>query len=173
MPELPDVEIARRDLRRWLVGATVTAARCSDGYVARPAPASRFAKMLVGGTVKGVARRGKWLRIELTDGGRVFSHLGMTGDWGRVAVDAPAERFERARIDVLRRGVAGSVRYVDARRLGRLVAAREDIDDWNALGPDPRCSTVLTSVTLGGRTTVFCSHCQVRRTSSRRRRAGH
>ncbi len=136
MPELPDVEAARRELKRWLVGATVTAAKCNDPYIARPGPVSRFAKSLVGRTVEGVARRGKWLRLELDDGGKVFSHLGMTGDWVRVSAAAPV-RFERARIDVARGGKPSSVRYVDSRRFGRLVAAREDIDDWTALGPDP------------------------------------
>jgi formamidopyrimidine-DNA glycosylase len=91
----------------------------------------------VGKAVEAVERKGKWLRIELTGGGRVFSHLGMTGAWVRAPVDAPELRFERARIDVLRRGLASSVRYVDARRLGRLVAAADDIDDWKDLGPDP------------------------------------
>jgi formamidopyrimidine-DNA glycosylase len=137
MPELPDVEAARRDLKRWLVGATVTAAKCNDAYIARPGPASRFAKFLVGRTVEGVARKGKWLRLELDDGGKVFSHLGMTGDWVRVAGAAGPARFERARIDVARGGKPSSVRYVDSRRFGRLVAAHEDIDDWTALGPDP------------------------------------
>jgi formamidopyrimidine-DNA glycosylase len=137
MPELPDVEVARRHLKRWLVGATVTAARCSDAYLARPAPASRFAKIVAGRNVERVARKGKWLRLELGGGGKVFSHHGMTGDWVRVSVDAGPVRFERARIDVARGGKAWSVRYVDARRFGRLVASRDDIDDWTALGPDP------------------------------------
>jgi formamidopyrimidine-DNA glycosylase len=137
MPELPDVEIARHDLRRWLVGSIVTAADCTDAYLSRPTPSSRFARTLVGRTVGRVSRKGKWLRLELTDGGRVFSHLGMTGDWVRVAVDAPAQRFERARIDVVLRGRAWSVRYLDARRFGRLVAGRRDIGDWTMLGPDP------------------------------------
>jgi formamidopyrimidine-DNA glycosylase len=137
MPELPDVELARRRLRRWLLGAEVSAADCRDARLTRPASAGLFARTVVGKTVKEVARRGKWLRLELDDGARVFSHLGMTGDWARVAVDAPALRFERARIDVVRRGRASSVRYVDARRFGRLIGAQEDIADWSALGPDP------------------------------------
>ena len=84
-----------------------------------------------------VERRGKWLRLDLDDGGKVFSHLGMTGGWVRVAIGAPVARFERARINVVLRGRASSVRYVDARRFGRLLAVREDIADWIALGPDP------------------------------------
>ncbi|HEY8088740.1 MAG TPA: DNA-formamidopyrimidine glycosylase family protein [Polyangiaceae bacterium] len=137
MPELPDVEIARRDLHRWLVGANVTAAHCTDPRLTRPGSPRAFARALLGRTVDAVARKGKWLRLILDDGSRVFSHLGMTGSWVHAAVDAPAPSSERARIDVVRRGRAASVRYVDARRFGRLVVARRDIADWTALGPDP------------------------------------
>jgi formamidopyrimidine-DNA glycosylase len=136
MPELPDVEMTRRDLKRWLVGAIVTAADTVDTRVSRPASPRAFARALVGRTFERIERRGKWLRIQLDDGGKVFSHLGMTGSWVRVALGAPAVRFERARIDVVKRGRASSVRYVDARRFGRLLAAREDIADWTLLGPD-------------------------------------
>ncbi|BCA56912.1 formamidopyrimidine-DNA glycosylase [Nitrospira sp. KM1] len=84
-----------------------------------------------------MARKGKWLRFILDDESRVFSHLGMTGDWLQVPMNAPAQRSERARIDVIQRGRAISVRYVDARRFGRLIVARDDIADWTTLGPDP------------------------------------
>jgi formamidopyrimidine-DNA glycosylase len=124
-------------LQRWLVGATVTDAGCTDSRLTRPKAPRAFAGTLVGRTFERVARKGKWLRLETNDGGKVFSHLGMTGDWRRAAARAPTLRFERARIDVVRRGVASSVRYVDARRFGRLIAACEDIADWTALGPDP------------------------------------
>jgi formamidopyrimidine-DNA glycosylase len=137
MPELPDVEMTRRDLKRWLVGATVAAADTGDARLSRPAPPRAFAHALVGRTFERVERRGKWLRLDLDDGAKVFSHLGMTGSWVRVAIGAPVVRFERARIDVVLRGRASSVRYVDARRFGRLLAVREDIADWTALGPDP------------------------------------
>ena len=129
-------EIARRRLQSWLVGAKVSAARCIDARLTRPRPPRAFTRTLIGRTVDSVARKGKWLRFILNDGGRVFSHLGMTGGWLCAALDAPALRSERARIDVVRRSQAVSVRYVDARRFGRLIVARRDAD-WTALGPDP------------------------------------
>ncbi|WP_394820917.1 Fpg/Nei family DNA glycosylase [Pendulispora albinea] len=138
MPELPDVEMARRDLQRWLRGAEITAAQSTDRYIARGSPPG-FKRSLMGRTVKKVSRRGKWLRIELDDGayGRLFSHLGMTGSWTRVELGAPTQRWERARFDLTHRGRTSSVRYIDSRRFGRLVLAREDIEEWTSLGPDP------------------------------------
>jgi formamidopyrimidine-DNA glycosylase len=118
----------------------VTAAACADARLARPAPPRAFASALAGKRFTGVMRKGKWLRLDVEGGGHVFSHLGMTGDWVRVPAGAPEPRFERARIDVLRRGRTSSVRYVDARRFGRLIATGatdDDIPEWTELGPDP------------------------------------
>jgi formamidopyrimidine-DNA glycosylase len=127
MPELPEVEHARRCLERWLVGETVTRA---------------FSPALVGHRVLRVERRGKQLRLTVSDGVLLFSHLGMTGRWLRRAPEDPPDRWERGRVDV--EGV--SARYVDARRLGRLVVAREDLPAWKALGPDALVDGVNTRV---------------------------
>jgi len=137
MPELPDVEKVRRDLDRWTRGAKVVAAQSADRRILRPKSPGVFGRALVGKTVRGIARRGKWIRVELDDGTRLFSHLGMTGWW--VASDAGAEaaRFERARIDLARGAKRSSVRYVDSRRFGRLIVSKSDTPEWRELGPDP------------------------------------
>jgi formamidopyrimidine-DNA glycosylase len=134
VPELPEVERARRDLARWMRGATIARASAWDRAVV--GNAGGFSGALVGRRVRAVERRGKWLRVELDDG-LVFAHLGMTGDFVVRAQQTPRLRWERARIDVVRSGRARSVRYVDPRRFGRIVAAREDTRQWRALGPDP------------------------------------
>ena len=137
MPELPDVEMARRFLERLMRGATITRAESSDGVVTRPQPSGTLSRILVGHAVRAVERRGKWLRLSLDDGGRLFCHLGMTGDFATAEVDAPPHRFERARFDVKKGARHRSIRYLDARRFGRLLAARDDIPEWSELGPDP------------------------------------
>jgi formamidopyrimidine-DNA glycosylase len=138
MPELPDVEIAKRYLDELLGGSTITRAESKDQRVLRPHPPSALARTLAGRTVREVSRRGKWLRVVLDDGSRIFSHLGMTGWWEEREVDQPAERSERARIDVVSpEGRARSARYLDSRRFGRLILSQGDIAEWTALGPDP------------------------------------
>ena len=132
MPELPEVEIARRNLTRWLAGATVVTARTPDRTVA-----PRGLARLAGAHVTRVVRRGKWLRLELEGGLSLFSHLGMTGKWVRRRADEPAVRWERARVDVRRQERVISARYVDPRRFGRLLVARGEIPAWRAMGPDP------------------------------------
>jgi formamidopyrimidine-DNA glycosylase len=128
VPELPEVEHVRRKLRRWLVGARIVAAEAGDRLVFQG-----DARSLRGRTVERVDRRGKWLRLALDDGRKIFSHLGMTGDYRLGGSD----RFERVRLEVERRGKRSVVRYVDPRRWGRIVVATDDIRTWSRLGPDP------------------------------------
>lgn len=136
MPELPDVELIAGRLRRALRGARVVAASGPPGRMLRPADPAAFARRLKGRVVKDVTRRGKWLRIDL-DGLRLFNHFGLTGWWRLRPVDAPAEPYERARLDAARGKITVSARYVDPRRFGRVVLDTADIPEWKELGPDP------------------------------------
>lgn len=133
MPELPEVEVAARNLRAWLGGKRITAASFATTRIIRGQAPRTFVRLVVGQRVREVERRGKWLCLRLSSGGALYSHLGMTGKW--VRRDGPAVRWERARLD------AGevSVRYVDPRQFGRLIAAPDGAppEAWRALGPDP------------------------------------
>ena len=137
MPELPEVEIARRNLDKWLRRGRIVRVELSPRlFVARRGAgnARAFAAAMRGRTVRAVERRGKWLRLVLDGDLALFSHLGMTGKWVLRAHDAPPERFERGRIDTQKR----SVRYVDPRLFGTLHGARGDAapSAWSTLGPD-------------------------------------
>jgi formamidopyrimidine-DNA glycosylase len=129
VPELPEVEVVRRELAK-LRGGTIVRLASEDRRVfdAR--------REVVGREIRELGRRGKWLRFELDDG-VVFSHLGMTGDWTLRGPDDDALPFERVRMDVAHAGGVTSARYTDPRRFGRFVTAGEDIEAWRELGPDP------------------------------------
>lgn len=136
MPELPEVELARKGLAKWLPrGTKLRSIHVQDARVVKPS--AKALRDLEGAEVKSVERRGKWLRIVLRDGRRLFSHLGMTGEWARVKSDAPTERFERVRFEVEKGGTKNSVLYVDARMFGHVIAAKEDTASWKKLGTDP------------------------------------
>lgn len=137
MPELPEVEFAARSLRGWLDGAVVRHATIPKTRVVRGSSPRTLVRALEGRRFVGVDRRGKWLRLLLDDDARVFSHLGMSGRWLRRTADDPEVPSERLRLDIERRGRVSTVRYVDPRMFGRFVVAREDLPEWNALGPDP------------------------------------
>jgi formamidopyrimidine-DNA glycosylase len=128
MPELPEVEVAARNLREWLVGHVIESAEVPGSRITRGKSID-----LRGARVESVERRGKWLKLKLSSG-TLFSHLGMTGKWVRRNAAAPDEKYQRARIDVL----GASVRYRDPRLFGRLLLVHsETIPEWEALGPDP------------------------------------
>ncbi|NUO47436.1 MAG: bifunctional DNA-formamidopyrimidine glycosylase/DNA-(apurinic or apyrimidinic site) lyase [Polyangiaceae bacterium] len=127
-----------RHLRRWMRGATIARAHSTDRRILRPGSPAAFGRTLSGRRVISIDRRGKWLRIELDGEVLLFSHLGMTGEWIASDRKEPAQRSERARLDLRGRGRhAESVRYLDARRFGRLVVTHEEIPEWEELGPDP------------------------------------
>jgi formamidopyrimidine-DNA glycosylase len=136
LPELPEVEVARKNLERWLKRASVTRVELSPRvFVASGVGrAPTFAKTLRGHALQRVERRGKWMRLVFDGDLVLFSHLGMTGKWVLRAHDDPPQRFERARLDSAKR----SVRYVDPRLFGTLQGAHGEAapSAWSALGPD-------------------------------------
>ncbi|OQX68354.1 MAG: DNA-formamidopyrimidine glycosylase [Sorangiineae bacterium NIC37A_2] len=81
MPELPEVEVTRRQIARVLVGRrieTVWVASPSYFFVTPPA---QLKKVLLGRVVKELGRTGKYLHAELDDASSLVVHLGMTGQW--------------------------------------------------------------------------------------------
>ena len=99
MPELPEVEVVRRGLARWLVGR-----RVAEVEVLHPRPVRRhvagpddFAARLRGRSVVDVVRRGKFLWAELDDDHALLAHLGMSGQMLLVPAGAEHERHLRLR----------------------------------------------------------------------------
>ncbi|SDQ75637.1 bifunctional DNA-formamidopyrimidine glycosylase/DNA-(apurinic or apyrimidinic site) lyase [Quadrisphaera sp. DSM 44207] len=123
MPELPEVEVVRRGLARWVTGR-----RVADVAVHHPRPVRRhlagpedLAARLAGTTVTDVVRRGKFLWAELDSGEALLAHLGMSGQLLLQPADAPDERHLRVRVrfDDAPRG-GRELRFVDQRMFGGL-----------------------------------------------------
>jgi formamidopyrimidine-DNA glycosylase len=142
MPELPEVEVAARNLRRWTAHRRVRAAR-ADSHARRIfRPGTSNSLRALGGARFGEVKRiGKNLLITLS--GRtgpigVWSHLGMTGKWLRRTGQAPAPAASHIEIDL---DDGTRLHYVDRRMFGRfrLVpdARFEGLPEIAALGPDP------------------------------------
>jgi formamidopyrimidine-DNA glycosylase len=140
MPELPEVEFARRCLERWAKGHVVRAISAETSRVLRPA-GPRALQALRGATVTSVDRRGKNLLVTARRGTRqlgLWSHLGMTGKWLRRPSEAPAPRFSRAQLTL---DDDHTLHYCDMRLFGRLRVVEgarwETLPEVAALGPDP------------------------------------
>src|SRR6266516_4431009 len=80
MPELPEVEVVRRDLEREIVGKRVKAVD-ADGMrsIRRHHNRKQFANRLVGKKITGIERRGKYILARLDGGDVLVIHLGMSG----------------------------------------------------------------------------------------------
>src|ERR1700674_1443543 len=80
MPELPEVEVVRRDLEREIVGLRIKDVEV-DGMrsVRWHHTRKQFISRLVGKKFTGVDRRGKYLLCRLDDGDVLVVHLGMSG----------------------------------------------------------------------------------------------
>lgn len=116
MPELPEVETIKRVLEPQLKGLTITKVTVNrPEVIARPA-ADEFCRLLIGQSVSGMMRRGKFLHILLDIGDRVILHLRMTGCLLFTPADFPEEKHTHI---VLEMSDGRQLRFSDMRRFGR------------------------------------------------------
>lgn len=121
MPELPEVEIAARQLARWCRGDVVRAVRVHAPRVVATTLRD-LSRALRGRRLRAVSRRGKHilasLRADEGDETLWALHLGMSGKlvWRPEAAAAPAH----TRVEI--EWTAGRVCFVDPRKFGRMRA---------------------------------------------------
>src|SRR5207302_2876308 len=120
MPELPEVEIASRQLRHWLLGKRIARARAERTRVIRGQGPQRFAA-LAGHALSDIERFGKWMLLSFDGGEGLLSHLGMTGKWirRRPGEDAPSHVRATLQLDD-----GSAIDYRDPRLFGRLVRGK-------------------------------------------------
>ena len=133
MPELPEVETIARKLSPMLTGRRI---RTVDLRWARslstPTPLE-FQERLCGQTVESITRRGKYLRLHLSQDQLLF-HLRMSGD----LFTAEATRIP-AKHDRLILGMSGGLALIfnDTRKFGRIWLTGDPAQVLGALGPEP------------------------------------
>lgn len=122
MPELPEVEVVRRGLERWVAGRTVESVEVLHPRAVRrhPAGGADFAARLAGQTIGVSRRRGKYLWLPLQEGDlSVLGHLGMSGQLLVQPAGAPDEKHLRIRIR-FDDDAGTELRFVDQRTFGGL-----------------------------------------------------
>jgi formamidopyrimidine-DNA glycosylase len=139
VPELPEVEVVRRGLERWVAGRTIAEVEVHHPRAVRRhlEGAEHFVTALTGRTLTAAHRRGKylWLPVAEPDGesaGRALvAHLGMSGQLLVEKPDEPDEVHLRARFRFTDGG--RELRFVDQRTFGGL--AVEDAPRGDAIPP--------------------------------------
>ncbi|KAA0081193.1 bifunctional DNA-formamidopyrimidine glycosylase/DNA-(apurinic or apyrimidinic site) lyase [Mycolicibacterium sp. P9-64] len=115
MPELPEVEVVRRGLEAYVTGRSITAVRVHHPRAVRrheAGPADLTARLL-GATITGTGRRGKFLWLTLGDAESLVVHLGMSGQM----LLGPVQKPEHLRIAALLDD-GTTVSFVDQRTFG-------------------------------------------------------
>lgn len=143
MPELPEVEAARRALARVAEGQTIARLRLLHPSLARRvSPARR--RLLAGRVIERVERRGKHQLLHLDDGRTLAIHFRMNGDWDIGAVSDPEPRFARATLELVN---GARIALVDSRALST-VELHDAGEGEPELGPEPS-NPAFNADTLG------------------------
>jgi formamidopyrimidine-DNA glycosylase len=137
MPELPEVETVRRGLALKMTGRRIVRAELRRQDLRRPFP-PMLARTLTGAKIGALARRGKYLLIELDDSGTLLLHLGMSGRITAGPADTPHAPHDHV---ILTLDDGTVVRFNDARRFGLLDYMRRGEESAHPLlagmGPEP------------------------------------
>jgi formamidopyrimidine-DNA glycosylase len=170
LPELPEVETVRRQLRRVMEGARIERVETRRADLRSPFPAD-FAARLTGQRVTMLRRRAKYLLADLESGETLLMHLGMSGSFRVVKGQRDDLQagfyFERSRLDahdhvLFTMSSGATVVFNDPRRFGVMsivgVEARDSYPALRALGPEPLergfKATALARALRGKKTTL-------------------
>src|SRR5918993_4503347 len=136
MPELPEVETIKEDLRELVAGSEIVRARVLDASLVEQPSAEEFVSRLEGVSITGARRRAKHLIVELGSGDSLVFQLKIGG---QLLLVPPVEEPESALMLVL---VLDHDRQLFLRDETRFTRARllnaEELEARLApLGPEP------------------------------------
>jgi formamidopyrimidine-DNA glycosylase len=149
VPELPEVEAVRRQLRRVMEGARIERVETRRADLRSPFPRD-FRARLEGQKVNELRRRAKYLLADLESGDTLLMHLGMSGSFRVMKGQRNAVQgdfyFERGRLDahdhvLFTMSSGATIVFNDPRRFGQMdIIAAGALDSNRALkslGPEP------------------------------------
>lgn len=127
MPELPEVEVIRRDLEKDVVGKRIREVQVKLPRIIRRHKVKKdFIDALVDRKITKVDRRGKYLVVHLDSPDALVMHLGMSGYIDRTTARKATEKHTHV---VIKFQTGGELRFVDMRQFGELfVTAVDELD---------------------------------------------
>jgi len=141
MPELPEVEVLRRDLDKEIVGKKIKSVEVTGTRsIRRHKNKKEFVTLLEGRKIVAVQRRGKYLVIKLDDPEALIVHLGMSGQLLRAK--SAREKAPKHTHVVISFTQGGLLRFVDPRTFGEMFVTKyddieEQVEELAHLGLDP------------------------------------
>lgn len=138
MPEMPEVEIIRRGLKRHLLEKQIVNIEVFLPRLIKWPEADEFKSMVIGRNIIAANRRGKYLLLELDNGNTLVFHLRMTG---RLLCVSPDDEQDAYRKIIFHLDDGSLLVYADTRTLGTVYALKPGetwrISGLNNLGPEP------------------------------------
>ncbi|NPV59140.1 MAG: bifunctional DNA-formamidopyrimidine glycosylase/DNA-(apurinic or apyrimidinic site) lyase [Actinobacteria bacterium] len=138
MPELPEVEVIRRQLERELAGARIAGCEVMLPRLVSHPSLSGYRRGVKGRRILEVGRRGKYLLLELDGDRELVIHLGMTGS---LLLASPREERPRHTHIVFHLEDGRDLLYVDPRTFGETALLwggdRRPLRGLHNLGPEP------------------------------------
>jgi formamidopyrimidine-DNA glycosylase len=141
MPELPEVEVLRRDLDKEIVGKKIKSVEVTGTRsVRRHKNKKEFIDLLDGHKITAVQRRGKYLIVKLDGAEALVIHLGMSGQLLRAK--SAREKAPKHTHVVITFTQGGLLRFVDPRTFGEMFVTKydeldEQVEELAHLGIDP------------------------------------
>lgn len=142
MPELPEVEVIRRDLEKEIVGkkikkVEVRTTKNAMRMIRRHKRRKDFEDALAGLKVTKIDRRGKYILIHL-NGKVLVAHMGMSGQLVLAKTSAAHENHTHVIITFT---IGGQLRFIDPRTFGEMFVTEKgdlgEVKELQNLGIDP------------------------------------
>lgn len=132
MPELPEVEIVRKDLDRDVVGKKIKDVEVKlPRIVRRHRNRKEFTQKLIGRTITKVERRGKYILLRLDNSEVLVMHLGMSGHVERTTGRKALDKHTHV---IVKFTVGGELRFIDMRTFGEMfVSTKDELEDVKEL----------------------------------------
>jgi formamidopyrimidine-DNA glycosylase len=148
VPELPEVEIIRRQLSPVMTGAQIERVELRRPDLRAPFP-RRFRSRLEGQTVTRLDRRAKYLLAELSSGATLVMHLGMSGSF---RIERRAWAF---RLTSLRQGYGGPPKRFARRRKAEATNQSQPQTGAETGAPQPNRHDHVVFHLSSGATVIF------------------
>ncbi|MFC1942367.1 bifunctional DNA-formamidopyrimidine glycosylase/DNA-(apurinic or apyrimidinic site) lyase [Chloroflexota bacterium] len=131
MPELPEVETIKNELLPHIFGRKIKGVTLLWEGIVRHPTVKEFYSRVIGQTITGLTRHGKYLLFGLSNGEILVMHMKMTGS---LLINPTDNRFTRAMIH-LDGGV--NMSFWDPRKFGGMWLTEDESSVTDKLGPEP------------------------------------
>ncbi|HZY43596.1 MAG TPA: DNA-formamidopyrimidine glycosylase family protein [Anaerolineae bacterium] len=139
MPELPELEVVKEVLQRRAVGQSIEAVRIDPKggpIVIRDLTHRGFEQTLIGSSINGVTRRGKFMLFSIDPPVHLVLNPKLTG---RLQLTTPNQKRMPKTHIVFSLSGGDELRYVDQKTMGQVYLTDDlnQITDYPGLGPEP------------------------------------